>query len=564
MEMFRNRAGNCLGVYLLALCGCVTDTDEPEWLMEDDPEGAEAIDHGAGSLADASRQTRVVPGFDLAIAKAGADIDLAWADQGAAAYEVWISQDPYFSPEDAGSTLLASAIVTPDFTHVGGNDASERYYRVRAVGGAQALSTTAGMITYELFDGYTPLGQCLVSEIDTSYELAADMESPMNGTHMWDPVTSEWTYSWGTNVWNSLHWTVGQSVSVSHYDQNPPVPGTYTMVGLVPEASEVAVPMVPGMNLVTMVRSSFGAVSASALLSGVPGGVRVGLWNPATQHSQWYPSPPAPGAPDPDPNPSYVGPYDDFEIPTCATVQIEVTEPSTWPADVDIMHESCAEILATNPGAASGSYTIYPDGEEMQAYCDMETDGGGWTLVAKVSYANQDYLPEPVGWFGTPLFADTLATPDFVLNAGLATQGASRFADILHAGSQARFTLHAADDPGQTAAWYKQVASAESFAAWFVSDAEPSQVCTNVEMTANCSVGDIAQWPGEPGLVALEGMTLESYGYVNYCGDIAMRFDNNFASYPSAVCSCTLDYDGNAWHDSYHWHWGNAMRVWLR
>jgi len=563
MKVLRNRMSARFGACLLALCGCVTDTDEPEWLMEDDEaEDAAAVGHGARSLSDASRHTRVVPGFALEIAKAGADIELSWADQGATEYEVWVSQDPYFSPEDPGSTLLASAIVTPEFIHGGGNDASERYYRVRAVGGAGALSTTAGMITYALFSGYTALGQCLVSEIDTSYELADDMESAMNGTHMWDPVTEDWTYSWGTNVWNSLSWTVGQSISVSHYDPDPPVPGTYTIVGLVPEASEVAVPMVPGMNLVTTVRSSFESLSASALLAGVPGGVRVGLWSSATQSTEWYPSSPEPGSPDPDPNPQYVGPYTDFEIPPCATVQIEVTEPSTWPADVELP-QSCAEILAANPAATSGRYTIFPDGALMQAYCDMETDGGGWTLVAKVSQADLDDLPESPGWFGAPLAADTLASPDFVLNAGLATQGASRFADVVQPGSQARFSLYAADDLGQTARWYKQVASAESFAGWFHDDAEPSQVCTDVAMTMNCDDGIIAE-TGEPGLVELENITLESYGYANYCGALHMRLDSNFAGFVSGICSCTLDLAGNAWHDSYQQHWGNALSVWLR
>ena len=63
---------------------------------------------------------------------------------------------------------------------------------------------------------------------------------------------------------------------------------------------------------------------------------------------------------------------------------------------------SCAAILAAGQSTGTKVYTIDPDGPggvaPFSAYCDMGNDGGGWTLVLKISGGNSTFNYDSGEW----------------------------------------------------------------------------------------------------------------------------------------------------------------------
>jgi hypothetical protein len=76
----------------------------------------------------------------------------------------------------------------------------------------------------------------------------------------------------------------------------------------------------------------------------------------------------------------------------CATVRRVTVTPTSNTGSVSqgtVIRASCAAYLAANPGATDGIYDIDPDGASgplspFPVYCDMTTDGGGWTRVVNI------------------------------------------------------------------------------------------------------------------------------------------------------------------------------------
>lgn len=65
----------------------------------------------------------------------------------------------------------------------------------------------------------------------------------------------------------------------------------------------------------------------------------------------------------------------------------------SWEKTESPYYKSCKEILKHNSSANSGRYTIDPDGlggtPALDVYCDMKTDGGGWTQIAFINDSYQ-------------------------------------------------------------------------------------------------------------------------------------------------------------------------------
>ncbi|MBN2800899.1 MAG: hypothetical protein JXX28_17310 [Deltaproteobacteria bacterium] len=97
---------------------------------------------------------------------------------------------------------------------------------------------------------------------------------------------------------------------------------------------------------------------------------------------------------------------DGWSDAACGGSDADDADPSVRP----VHGASCAAIVGTSADRGSGLYTIDPegDGAGFEVYCDMETDGGGWTLLLRVSEFDDgiDFSHDGEGWSRSAPYGD--------------------------------------------------------------------------------------------------------------------------------------------------------------
>lgn len=107
------------------------------------------------------------------------------------------------------------------------------------------------------------------------------------------------------------------------------------------------------------------------------------------------------------------------------------TECATAPAPT--LHQSCSHILDAGLSTGDGVYLIDPDGtggnDPFQVYCDMTSDGGGWTLVMKIDGNSSNFVYHSSYWENSTTYNENY--PDFdTTEAKLASFSTVPFSEI--------------------------------------------------------------------------------------------------------------------------------------
>lgn len=288
-------------------------------------------------LEAAELDTPAAPG--VRIAKAGPDVVLSWPPvttdtlggrELATAYEVWRSAEPYFTPGDAGSSLLAT--VTPPtfgapdgllgYTDAGviGGAPQPYYYVVRALNAAQVVSAESnrvGKFDFSLVKKGTatvtlPLNVAGVAAVD---DVKAAIGNGVTRIQIWNYATQRWlTRDYVRNTGPNFPVATGDVLRVRG---NNNITTLFTWIGEVPAPGSVSYHFGVGTNEVMIPLDIQGLTDAAALATSIGPKVKwIMQWNSATQTAEKYF--PATGA-------------GNFSVAPGGGYHVRVTAASTWP-----------------------------------------------------------------------------------------------------------------------------------------------------------------------------------------------------------------------------------------
>ncbi|MEM9453397.1 MAG: SMP-30/gluconolactonase/LRE family protein [Myxococcota bacterium] len=239
-------------------------------------------------------------------------MQLGWMPQGDAVdYTVWHGDEAYWQPGEAGTTMLFTGAST-SFAHAVAGDGNHHYYQVVAhTTSGDDLSATVGKFSHQLHPGFNKVPQPLDTGVTDAQAFASMHGDYLQSVHLFDETLQDfrtWYAGYGEPPFGL---GLGQVPIVSADWQAEEM--VYEEVGRVPAEDELQIPLLAGMNLVT-VPLSMGDTTASAVLALVPGAWRVGQWHSNGQYREWHEE----GAPD-------------FPVEAGEDIYVDTTVESMWP-----------------------------------------------------------------------------------------------------------------------------------------------------------------------------------------------------------------------------------------